>query len=169
VQKLFAEAETGRFRGVKRHGSKNRGHDRDECRIVRALSITSLPPSIAETWTDPKTAVMVDRIRLDKNPSVERSYYVTTHGPDATLLAAKIRAHWKIENQLHHCLDVSFAEDRRSIHDENGAQNFALITRYAPAMLKREPTKTSVAMKRRKTAWGETSLLDVLSCGFAQV
>jgi uncharacterized coiled-coil protein SlyX len=35
--------------------------------------------------------------------------------------------------------------------------------------LKREPTKMSVAMKRRKAAWGETYLLDVLSCGFAQV
>jgi hypothetical protein len=64
---------------------------------------------------------------------------------------------------------VSFAEDRRSIRDENGAQNFALITRYALSMLKREPTKMSVAMKRRQAAWGETYLLDVLSGGFAEV
>jgi predicted transposase YbfD/YdcC len=169
VQKLFAEAEEGGFRGVKRHETKNRGHGRNECRIARALSIKTLPPSIASSWTDLKTAVMIDRIRLDKNLSVERSYYVTSHAPDPKLLSAKIRGHWNIENQLHHCLDVSFAEDRRSIHDENGAQNFALITRYALSMLKREPTKMSVAMKRRQAAWGETYLLDVLSGGFAEV
>jgi predicted transposase YbfD/YdcC len=169
VQKLSAEAEAAGWRGVKRHETKNRGHGRDECRIVRAISIKALPPSIAATWTDLKTAVIVDRIRLDKNLTVERSYYVTSHAPDPKLLSAKIRGHWSIENQLHHCLDVSFAEDRRSIRDENGAQNFALITRYALSMLKREPTKMSVAMKRRQAAWGETYLLDVLSGGFAEV
>lgn len=169
VQKLFAEAEASGFRGVKPHTTKDRGHGRNECRIVRALSIKTLPPSIAANWSGLNTAVMVDRIRLDKNLTVERSYYVTSHAPDSKLLSAKIRGHWKIENQLHHCLDVTFAEDRRSIRDENGAQNFALIARYALSMLKREPTKMSVAMKRRQAAWGETYLLDVLSCGFAQV
>jgi predicted transposase YbfD/YdcC len=169
VQKLSAEAEEGGWRGVKRHETKDRGHGRHECRIVRAITIKALPPSIAASWTDLKTAVIVDRIRLDKKLTVERSYYVTSHAPDPKLLSAKIRGHWSIENQLHHCLDVSFAEDRRTIRDENGAQNFALIARYALSMLKRETTKKSVAMKRRQAAWGETYVLEVLSCGFAQI
>jgi predicted transposase YbfD/YdcC len=169
VEKLFAEAAENEYRGMKRHVTKNRGHGRDECRIVRALPLESLPPSIAATWTDLNTAVLVERIRLDKNLTVDRAYYVTSHTANLKLLATKIRGHWGIENQLHHCLDVSFAEDRRTIHNENGAQNFALITRHALSMLKREPTKMSVAMKRRKAAWGETFLLEVLSCGFAQV
>jgi len=169
VQKVFAKAAEGGWCGVKRHETRDRGHGRNECRIVRALPLETLPPSVATSWTDLKTAVLVERIRLDKNLTVARAYFVTSHRADPKLLSAKIRGHWSIENQLHHCLDVSFAEDRRSIHDENGAQNFALVTRYALSMLKREPTKMSVAMERRKAAWGETYLLEVLSCGFAQV
>lgn len=171
VQGVFAEAEQADWAGVKRHESVGKGHGRHEVRIVRTLPLERLPPSVEKSWRDLNTAVLVDRLRLDtsgRSMSIERSYYVTSHASAPKLLAAKIRGHWSIENQLHHCLDVSFSEDRRSIHDENGAQNFALVTRHALSMLKREPTKMSVAMKRRQAAWDETYLLDVLATGFAQ-
>jgi predicted transposase YbfD/YdcC len=169
VEALFLEAARDGYRGVKRFESEDRAHGRIEYRLVRGLPIGDLPPRIASTWTDLKTAVLVERVRADKNVTLDRAYFVTNHAADPKLLATRIRGHWSIENQLHHCLDVSFAEDRRRIHDENGAQNFALVTRYALSLLKREPTKMSVAMKRRKAAWGETYLLDVLSHGFIAV
>lgn len=169
VEALFADAAQKNFRGVKRFQSKDTAHGRIEYRLVRALPLDELPPRIAATWTDLKTAVLVERIRVADAVTLDRAYYVTSHAPDPKQLAAKIRGHWSIENQLHHCLDVTFAEDRRRIHDENGAQNFALITRYALSMIKREPTKMSVAMKRRKAAWGQTYILKVLSSGFPQV
>lgn len=169
VEALFADAAQDSYRGIKHFESKDTAHGRIEYRIVRALPLKALPPRIAAAWTDLKTAVLVERIRADKKVTLERAYYVTSHPADPKLLAPRIRGHWSIENQLHHCLDVTFAEDRRRIHDENSAQNFALVTRYALSLLKREPTKMSVAMKRRKAAWGETYLLDVLSGGFAQV
>lgn len=169
VEALFADAAQKDFRGIKRFQSKDTAHGRIEYRLVRALPLDELPPRIAATWTALKTAVLVERIRVTDAVTLDRAYYVTSHAPDPKLLAAKIRGHWSIENQLHHCLDVTFAEDRRRIHHENGAQNFALITRYALSMIKREPTKMSVAMKRRKAAWGETYILKVLSSGFPQV
>ena len=55
------------------------------------------------------------------------------------------------------------------IRSDQGAQNYALVTRYALSMLKREPTKMSVAMKRRKAMWSATYLLDVLASGMPQV
>ena len=64
---------------------------------------------------------------------------------------------------------MSFADDRRSIRSKNGSQNFALINRYALSLLKREPTKMSVAMKRRKAAWSDNYFLDVLSTGFSEI
>lgn len=64
---------------------------------------------------------------------------------------------------------MSFGDDRRSIHHENGAQNFALVARYALSLVKREPTKMSVAMKRRRAAWSKTYWFDVLTAGFPGV
>jgi hypothetical protein len=36
-------------------------------------------------------------------------------------------------------------------------------------LLKRDPTKMSVAMKRRKAAWSDNYFLDVLSTGFPEI
>jgi predicted transposase YbfD/YdcC len=169
VQKRFAEVEEAGYPAMKSYTSKDDAHGRAEYRIVRAMPLGPLPASIRAPWTDLKTIVQIDRVRDAGALTVHRAYYVTSHRADPKQLAARIRAHWSIENQLHHCLDVSFADDRRTIRSENGAQNFALINRYALSMLKREPSKMSVAMKRRKAAWGETFLLNVLASGFTQV
>ena len=169
VKKRFAEAEKAGYPRMKRVESRDEAHGRMEYRLVRAMPLGALPASIKAPWTDLKTVVQVDRVRSAEALTVHRAYYVTSHRADPKLLAARIRGHWSIENQLHHCLDVTFGEDRRRIRNENGAQNFALITRYALSMLKREPTKMSVAMKRRKAAWGDTYFLDVLSSGFPHV
>ncbi|MEO8903769.1 MAG: ISAs1 family transposase, partial [Polyangiaceae bacterium] len=64
---------------------------------------------------------------------------------------------------------VSFNEDRRTIRSVNGAQNFALICRYALSLLKRDPIKMSVAMKRRKAAWAESYFIEVLGAGFPEI
>jgi len=169
VEALFADAARDGYSGVKRFESDDRAHGRIEYRLVRALPLDHLPPRVEATWADLRTAVQVERVRAADQVTLSRAYYLTSHAPDPKFLAARIRGHWSVENQLHHCLDVSFAEDRRRIHDENGAQNFALVTRYALSLLKREPTKMSVAMKRRRAAWGETYILNVLSSGFPQV
>jgi predicted transposase YbfD/YdcC len=171
VQALFADAAKTDYCGVERFKSDDEGHGRLEYRCVHALPLAELPPRMKAHWTDLRTAVLVERVRTTNasTTTTDRAYYVTSHAAKPKLLATKIRAHWSIENQLHHCLDVSFAEDRRRIHTEHGAQNFALVTRYALSMLKRESSKMSVAMKRRKAAWSETFILDVLSCGFAEI
>lgn len=166
---LFDEAAGRDYQGVKHIDSSDAAHGRSEFRRVRALGIGELPSGVAASWTDLNTAVMVERVRTADAVTVERTYYVTSHPAKPKLLAAKIRGHWGIENQLHHCLDVTFAEDRRRIHDEIGAQNFALVTRYALSILKRDPTKLSVAQKRKKASYSPAYSLEVLSRGFPQV
>ena len=169
VQQLFADAAATGFEGIKDSLSHDEAHGRIEYRRVRAIPMGQLPPRMNAAWADLHTAVEVERVRAADSVTFERAYYITSHPPKPKLLAMRIRRHWSIENQLHHCLDVTFNEDRRRIHSENGAQNFALISRYALSLLKREPSKMSVAMKRRKAAWGKTYFLDVLSSGFPQL
>jgi predicted transposase YbfD/YdcC len=169
VKKRFKEAEQAGYPGVQSFESRDDAHGRLEYRIVRTLPLGQLPAAIKAPWTGLQTIVQIDRVRATDELTVHRAYYVTSHGADPKPLAARIRAHWSIENQLHHCLDVSFADDRRSIRSKNGSQNFALINRYALSLLKRDPTKMSVAMKRRKAAWSDNYFLDVLSTGFPEI
>jgi predicted transposase YbfD/YdcC len=142
------------------------GHGRTEQRIVRALPIGALPEKIRATWKDLKSIVEVVRVRAAKSLSVTRAFYVTSHPPKAHALATRIRDHWKIENQLHHVLDVSFGDDRRKIRSENGAQNFALVCRHALALIKLNPIKKSVAAKKRLAMWNPMNALKLLTYGF---
>jgi predicted transposase YbfD/YdcC len=97
---------------------------------------------------------------------VTRAFYVTSHPPKAHALARRIRDHWKIENQLHHVRAVSFGDDRRKIRSGNGAQNFALVCRHALALIKLNPSKKSVAAKRRLAMWNPMNALKLLTYGF---
>lgn len=169
VKTLFVDAQKLDLKSFESHDA---GHGRLEYRRVRALPLGELPPRMKADWTDLKTVVLVERVRTvvgASTPSAERAYYITSHAAKPQMLAKKIRAHWSIENQLHHCLDVTFAEDRRRIHSDNGAQNFALVTRYALSMLKRESSRMSVAMKRKKSSWSPAFILNVLTTGFAEI
>ena len=127
VKSLFAGSAATGGRDVKSFETHDQAHGRIEHRFVWALPIGALPARAKAKWTDLKTAVLVERIRAADSLTLERAYYVTSHRANPKLLSRAIRNHWSIENQLHHCLDVSFAEDRRRIRHENGAQNFALI------------------------------------------
>jgi predicted transposase YbfD/YdcC len=169
VKERFAEAEKAGYPNMKVFKSIDKAHGRTEGRIVRTMPMGPLPDSIKAPWADIKTIVEIGRVRLGDTLTAHRAYYLTSHRADPKQLAARIRGHWSIENQLHHCLDVSFGEDRRSIRSKNAAQNFALITRYALSILKRDPTKMSVAMKRRKAAWADSYFIDVLAGGFPEI
>jgi len=147
----------------------DKAHGRLERRIVRAMAIGELPESVKAPWADLKSVVEVIRIRSSKKLSITRSFYITSHLPKAKKLATHIRDHWKIENELHYVLDVTFGEDRRKIRSENGAQNFALVCRHALSLIKRDPRKKSVAMKKRIAMWNPRRALELLNCGFHAV
>jgi predicted transposase YbfD/YdcC len=145
------------------------GHGRLEKRIVRAMPAGALPAHIHAPWADLKSIVEVMRVRVGQKLSVTRSFYITSHAPKATRLAACIRNHWKIENELHYVLDVTFGEDRRKIRSEYGAQNFALVCRHALSLIKRDPRKKSVAGKKRLAMWNPRLALELLTRGFQDV
>jgi len=45
----------------------------------------------------------------------------------AEQLAAAVRGHWGIENQLHWVLGVSFGKDAGTLRKDNAPQNFSLL------------------------------------------
>jgi predicted transposase YbfD/YdcC len=164
VQQLFATAEARRFRGVSTHKSKDKGHGRNEERVVRVLPLPDAP--VLDGWCDAKTAVLIDRTRrMAGETTKERHYYISSLPPEPARLAEAIRAHWGIENHLHWTLDVAFDEDSRTMRDEHSAQNWALVTRLALMILKRSPDKLSINLKRKRAAWEPDYVAELLARG----
>ncbi len=100
--------------------------------------------------------------------SSEVHYFIGSRRMGARKHAQALRNHWKIENHLHWQLDVSFGEDQSRIQDRRGAENFGLLRKLALSLLKRNPTKTSIARKR-KTAALDTAFLEEILAGARNV
>jgi hypothetical protein len=87
--------------------------------------------------------------------------------PDAPRLAAAIRDHWRVENDLYYTLDVCFGEDARQISERNAAEDMSSIRTLSLVMLKRVPDKKSLRGRRTKAlldvAYFETVLRSALA------
>lgn len=128
------------------------GHGRIEERTIRAADAAWL----AERHPDWKglasiLAVTVRRtIKKTGAVSIETRLFISSLPPDPVHLAAAVRAHWSVENNLHWVLDMTFREDACRIRKDHSARNLATIRRTALNMLRREPSNTSLKRKRLK-------------------
>jgi predicted transposase YbfD/YdcC len=52
-------------------------------------------------------------------------------GGDAKRLAAVVRGHWGVENNLHWVLDIAFHEDSCRVRKDHGAQDLAILRHIA--------------------------------------
>jgi len=134
-------------------------------------------------WIDLKGVVCVEGKRLDfatGQPSVERRYYLTSLDPwevGAKRLGELVRGHWSIENHLHWCLDVSFADDRSRVRKDHGPENLALVKRLTLGLLKqvdppaRTPAaarRTSIPRRRLAAVVNDDYLLQCLTAGMPE-
>ena len=78
-------------------------------------------------------------------------------------LAAIVRAHWTIENQLHWTLDVVFDEDDARTRKDNGPQNLAVIRRLALNILRAHPINKSIASKMRRANWSKDFFFELFA------
>jgi len=57
---------------------------------------------------------------INGKTSTERRYFISSHsGKQAQKIALLVRNHWRVENELHWILDVSFNEDQCRVRIEN--------------------------------------------------
>ncbi|MDQ0809342.1 putative transposase YbfD/YdcC [Streptomyces sp. B3I7] len=93
------------------HVDRTRAHHRDEIRRLKTAAFAHID------YPHARQALQVVRWRRDMGTgklTTERIYLVTSLPPgtaDGSQLAAWIRGHWNIENQLHHVRDRTFHED----------------------------------------------------------
>jgi len=164
MQTLFEEGMKTGFAGMQHEvqETQEKGHGRTEERAVHVLAIPADHPQ-RRVWTDLNTlAVVVTRRGVKDEEHWESRQYVSSHRPQAKMLAEAIRRHWSIENSQHWVLDVSFGEDVRRQQDRRGATNLAAVRRLVVSLLRQDKkTKRGAKAKRMKAALDPSYLLSI--------
>jgi predicted transposase YbfD/YdcC len=110
---------------------------------VQRIAASNTLPELPEF----RSLIRVRRQRtIGEKTSDEYHYYISSLPADnASKLMEYVRGHWGVENNLHWCLDISFADDQRRAREGNAAENFARLGRTHTAALERKPTKAMLA------------------------
>lgn len=92
---------------------------------------------------------MLESFRYDKDHSIELEYryYISFKKISAEQAASAIRAHWDIK-PMSWILDVTIKEDECQIYKDHNAENLSCLRHIGLNMLRREPTKMSIADRR---------------------
>jgi len=139
-------------------------HGRKERRMYTAFKVPGDFSELTE-WRGLKSLLMVVREHVDGKGDTHTGirYYISSLPPQVKRLAAAVRGHWSIENNMHWVLDVAFREDRSRAQAEHAQANLGVLRRTALAMLKNAPGLTgSIHCRRQQTAWNEKTLGTVL-------
>lgn len=160
------EAMAKDFEGMRydEHTTYDKGHGREE---TRHYTVLFDPEGIRnkDDWEQLKAIGMCIRKRkVGKGAtSTEASFFIGSKEMSAKAYGNVLRNHWGIENNLHWQMDVSFGEDDNRVTKRNGAENLSMLRRLALMMLKRHPSKESIAGKQFTAALSTTFLEEVLA------
>lgn len=117
-------------------------------------------------WKQSTTIIMVESEREFKNgeskSTFQTRFYVSSANESAEYFGLRTRHHWSIENQLHWYLDVVFNEDRQRVRQGNAPDNMATLRKMALQLLIQHKGKSSLKKVRKRAAWNENFLLQVL-------
>jgi predicted transposase YbfD/YdcC len=160
VHAAFDRACEADFAGCGMAATAEAGHGRHEERYVTVIRD---PEGLPAGWTDVRAVVMVCREREVKGRNGNTChFYITSLRCSAKRLAGYVRGHWGVENGLHWCLDVSFAEDTNRTRQTNAGANLGAIRRVAASLLKQDKGRGSIKAKRLHAALDHNYLLRAL-------
>ena len=147
--------------------------DESHGRLVRRRVFASPQAALLETlgdWPQLHTVLAVEAIRgVNGSGKVQAEirYFLSSFTGDEQVLAQAIRRHWSIENNLHWVLDVTFREDDSRVRDPTAVRNFALLRKIAINLVSQDHSaKTSIRGKRKKAAWDNDYMLQLLQANF---
>jgi predicted transposase YbfD/YdcC len=166
IQAAFATAPPPPARSSRLSTTEEHGHGREEQRTVQVLPARGyLSAAQLGVGVGVLSIVMVTRVvwcEATGKESIEVSYFLSSLPPQARRIGSAIRGHWSIENGLHWVLDVVFREDARRVYDRTTAENVAFLNRLAVSLLRGDPGKSSLKVKRKRAGWSIPYLMQLL-------
>jgi predicted transposase YbfD/YdcC len=155
VDAAFTSAVESESPELRSHSSVDQGHGRLERRTVWVLPVKGRLSQLGE-WAGLLTLILVLRVVTCLRTGVETievRHFISSLRPSARRLGRAIRGHWSIENGLHWVLDVVFREDARRLYDRRAAENVAFLNRVAVSLLRADPSRSSLKVKRKQAGW----------------
>jgi predicted transposase YbfD/YdcC len=155
-----------------------KGHGRLEARQGYLIGVNDwLPPDDPlRVWRDWESVLCLESERRWTHRGQEKvshftRYFISSTTADVQTMMGFVRSHWKIENNLHWIMDVTFGEDSCRARSGHEAQNLATLRRLAAFLLQAtEPEEIPKAIqgmslrKRKKWAgWRSDYLQKVLA------
>jgi predicted transposase YbfD/YdcC len=118
-------------------------------------------------WPERRVIGMCQSIRKEGNgeTTLQTRYFIGSKRAKARYDAQRMRGHWRVENNLHWQLDVTFPEDDSRVRQRTAASNFAVVRRLALNLAKHEDTEMSIAKKRFAAALDTDYLEKILEVG----
>lgn len=117
------------------------------CFVFDQLDCLHLP----EQWPDLASFAVIESQRTIKGKtSIEQRLYISSLAPDAARISAAIRSHWAVENRLHWCMDVAFADDQMRARAGHAAHNLAVLKHITLNLIRLDPIKRKGGIKARR-------------------
>lgn len=102
-------------------------------------------------WPELNSFVVIESERTIKGKSsLEHRYYISSLLPDAQRAAGAIRQHWAVENSLHWCMDVVFADDQMRARTGHAAHNLAVLKHITMNLIRLDPVPRQGGIKVRR-------------------
>lgn len=142
--------------------TKEKNRDRHE---TRTCMVAPAPAALKRLWPGLLTIGLMLRMRqlTDGTESAELSYFISSLPPKVRDHARHLRNHWRVENTLHHTLDVTFTEDASRIRKGRGSEITAVFRRLALSILKSDTTvKDNIRGKRLTAGWDLDKMKGIL-------
>ena len=92
---------------------------------------------------------------------MDTRYFISSAPLDIERLAGAVRGHWAAES-MHWLLDVEFSDDRSRYRTGHGAENMAIVRRFALGLVRANKRKGSVKTRRKSAGWDPKFLLEIL-------
>ncbi len=165
IEALFKRAAESDFAGVPHsyYEKVDLGHGRQE---RRCYVVIEDPEGLSEraNWPELNVAGLCysERKEGDGELTSHTRYFIGSKRAKARYYGKAFRGHWRVENNLHWQLDVTFREDDSHVRQRQAAANLAVVRRLALNLTKQEETQMSLAKKRFAAALDTDYLEEIL-------
>jgi predicted transposase YbfD/YdcC len=169
VQEALIEAFEADDPQLRSCQKQEQNRNRHETRRVTVLPVPK-DSEVFARWPGVTTIGTICRTREINGVREEaQEFFITSLPCKVRAIAKHLRAHWSIENSLHHVLDVTFTEDASRIRHGNGPEITSVFRRLALQILQQDTTvKASIRGKRKICGWDEKAF-EKLIAGFSAI